>query len=241
MRALVAIALAIAGLAGVAHADPAVAEAEYKRAKELVSQGKYVEACPLFEASYKEEPLLGAQINMADCHEHVGKTATAWAEFDEVAEKARRANDPTREAFAREHAAALLPKLAHLTLKKPASLLPGLTVTREGTDVTALLGTPLPVDPGPHSITESAPGYTPWSQTVTVADQQQLAIDLGVLDKAPEVVPPSTRAATRRRCRRRRTSRSPWRSPTRPSTSTASRPATAPRPSSCHADRTPCG
>src|SRR5580700_10511500 len=120
-------------------------------ANELVAKGDYVNACPLFEASYKADPALGAQLNMADCHEHVGKTATAWAEFDDAANKGQR-NGDQRAAYARGRADALLPKLAHLTVKPPSAPPPGLVVTRDGTDVTLLVGTAMPVDPGPHVI-----------------------------------------------------------------------------------------
>jgi hypothetical protein len=194
-RALVA-AIALGTLLGAtssAGADTATAEAAYKAAKELVAKGDYANACPLFEASYKADPALGAQLNMADCHEHVGKTATAWAEFDDAASKAQRAND-ARAGYARGRADALLPKLARLTVRAPKPAPPGLAITRDGTDVTALVGVATPVDPGAHVLAAAAPGYQPWTQTVPVAASQQLAVDVGELAKAPEVGDGSGRA-----------------------------------------------
>jgi hypothetical protein len=194
--ALVTIAMLVAMLGAIpgARADTATAEAAYRAAKELVAKGDYTNACPLFEASYKADPALGAQLNMADCHEHVGKTATAWAEFDDAASKAQRAAD-ARAGFARSRADALLPKLAHLTVRAPKTAPPGLAITRDGTDVTALAGVATPVDPGPHVLAAAAPGYQPWTQTVQVAASQQLAVDVGELVKVPEVEAGSGSAA----------------------------------------------
>ena len=197
---MVAVAVALALASAPAHADKAAAEAAFQKAKELATQGKYADACPLFESSYKADPALGALLNLADCHEHVGKTATAWAEFDDAATQAHRASD-AREAYAKQRADALLPKLAHLTLHPPLAAIPRTVVTRDDTDVTALVGAAMPVDPGAHVITESAPGYTAWTQTVTVPDGQAVELALGDLEKAPEAgsgsaTAPATAAVT---------------------------------------------
>jgi hypothetical protein len=185
MRIALVVAVAL-GIAAPARADTATAEAAYAQAKLLVAKGDYAAACPLFEASYKADPALGAQLNMADCHEHVGKTATAWAEFDDAANKAQR-NADQRAAYARGRADALLPGLSHLTVKPARAPPPGLVVTRDGTDVTVLVGTAMPVDPGPHVIAATAPGYQPWTQTVQVAVAQQASVALGELVEVPQV------------------------------------------------------
>jgi hypothetical protein len=77
-RLLVAIAVATC-FGSPAYADQATAGAAYKQAEQLAKEGKWEEACPLYEASYHSDPQIGVLLHLADCHEHVGRTATAWS------------------------------------------------------------------------------------------------------------------------------------------------------------------
>jgi hypothetical protein len=147
--------------------DKATAEALFADGRKLMSQGNYREACPKFEASLKLDPGVGAMLNLADCYEKNGQTASAWAEFREASAAARAAGSKDREDLARQRAAALDPKLSRLTIvvgKQSAQ------VTRDGTAVdAAAFGTAMPVDPGKHVIEASAIGKKKWSATVDVA------------------------------------------------------------------------
>jgi len=179
VKRLVAVLLLVATNA---HADEATATAAYKQAEELAKQGKLVEACPLYEASYHADPKLGALLHAADCQEKIGHTATAWAEFTDAIELATKLADP-RVDVARKRAAALEPKLAKLHLAPPKQLIPGLAVKRDGADITVLVGTDIPLDPGDHAIEASAPGYQTWTKTVSITTPGKVEIELPVLDK----------------------------------------------------------
>ncbi len=106
-------------------------------------------------------PQLGVLLYLANCHEHIGLIATAAAEFDDAAELAHRKGD-NREAVAQAHADALKPRLAHLHLAPPATPIPGLVVLRDGIDISVLVGTDMPTDPGEHEIVATAPGRIEW-------------------------------------------------------------------------------
>ena len=169
MRASWLVLIAVASTR--VHADDkAVAEAAFEEGRRLVAKGDYAAACPKFEASYRADPGLGALLNLADCHTHVGRTASAWAEFTEAEEKLRRANDK-RADFAKEHAAALVPRLVRIKVVGPAKDVAGLVVKRDGADISQLLGTAIPVDPGDHAIEASAPGFVTWSTRVHAVDE----------------------------------------------------------------------
>src|SRR5689334_8638295 len=137
---------ALALAAPAAHAqsagDKATAEALFSDGRRLMAQSNYREACPKFEASLKLDPGVGAMLNLADCYEKNGQTASAWAEFREASSAARAAGSKDREDLARQRAAALEPKLARLTIvitKPPAR------VTRDGAAVdNAVFGTAVP-------------------------------------------------------------------------------------------------
>jgi hypothetical protein len=188
IRALVVVAV----LAVPARADKATAEAAFAQAMTLANEGKWAEACPLFLASYRADRQIGVLLHTADCHERTGRLATAWGEFREAEDLAAKSAD-ARADIARDRAAALLPRLAKLVVTVPA--VPGLVVLRGETDITQLLGTSAPVDPGEHVIVARAPGHRERRETVTVTGEATTATAaLPPLEKLPEV--PVTRAVT---------------------------------------------
>src|SRR6185503_9463067 len=142
-------------------ANSATAQSLYDDGRRLLQQGRAGEACPKLEASQKLDPAPGTQFHLADCYEKIGRTASAWALFLEVAAQARSRIRAEQEKIARERASALEPKLSKLTFEVAAGArVPGLRVTRNGTEIdAALFGTPISVDPGPQRIVAEAPGY----------------------------------------------------------------------------------
>ncbi|HEX3757645.1 MAG TPA: hypothetical protein VHW23_03025 [Kofleriaceae bacterium] len=136
---------------------------------------------------------LGVALNLADCYERVGKTASAWVAFGEAAALARRLADQ-REAFALRRQDALVPRLSRLRILLPGAAVDGLTVTRDGVHVQpGAYGVGVPVDPGLHAVDVTAPGRNPWSTRVVVAGEGELAtIEVPELEqtRAPPVAVP---------------------------------------------------
>lgn len=146
--------------------DRVAAESLFTSGRELMQAGKYREACEKFEASRRLEPALGTTLNLANCYEKLGRTASAWAEFKSAAAEAQRRSDAARKATALERAAALEPKLSRLWLQADD---PSISVSRNGVPVDAgVLGNAIPVDPGSHRLEASAPGKVTWTDTVEV-------------------------------------------------------------------------
>ena len=180
------VALAALCIARVALADEATARVAFERAEELRKAGNWAEACPLYEASYRDDPQLGALLHLAACHEQIGKLATAWSEFIDAAELARNAHD-AREQAAKQEADSLAARLAHVHIVPPLVPIQGLSVKRDDVDVTPLLGTDLAVDAGDHAIVASAPGRVTWTHSITIVDQPStITVSIPALDKAPE-------------------------------------------------------
>src|SRR3954464_2718599 len=117
-----------------ADTDEAAARALFAEARRLAAAGDYADACPKFEASFRLNPGIGTNFNLADCMEHTGRIATAWARFLDVAAATRLAGQPEREQVARDRAAALEPHLAHLTVRVAAPA-PGLVIARDDVDL----------------------------------------------------------------------------------------------------------
>ncbi|MEI9949138.1 MAG: hypothetical protein WDO74_09190 [Pseudomonadota bacterium] len=183
--------------------NAALAESLFREGKRLSNERKFAEACPKFAESYKLDPGLGTQLNLASCHESEGKPATAWAEFSEAMSRAKREGDNERAQLAEEHMRALEPKLAHVTIAlAPGAAVPGLVVKFDTRELaSAALGVQIPVDPGKHVIEASAPGKETSTQTFdTPSTPSTLAISVPVLKDQPStpvvaaVAPPAAAA-----------------------------------------------
>jgi hypothetical protein len=186
---------AIALFASSAHAEDgskAASVLAYDEAERLMGEGKIADACLKYAESQRLDPQLGTLLHLADCLEKNGQTASAWASFREAVEVAEKRNDPRREA-AEQRITALVPRLSKLQIEAPAGMDPGsLQIKRDNVVVgKALWGAPVPTDPGPHTITASAPGLRPWTGSVIVkADGSTTVVKVPELEsevpKSPE-------------------------------------------------------
>lgn len=166
MRRLIALAVlaSCAAVPTVARAqskdDIARADALFNAAKALTDSGQYADACAKFAESKRLAPGLGVTLYLADCYEHIGRTASAWTEFLAAEGLARQRNDKRAEV-AHQHAQALEPKLDRLTIAvAPTVPQAGLQILRDGVPVPREeLGLAVPVDPGDHAVVVSAPGH----------------------------------------------------------------------------------
>ncbi len=177
-----ALSLAFPAQAQTRGANPA-AEALFDEGRSLVAKGQFAEACPKFEASEQLDPGLGTLLNLAECYEKLGKTASAWAEYREAIPLARASGSRSRQDLATQRAAALESRLSTLTIHASASDATGMEIHRDGVLVQpAEVGSAIPVDPGPHKIEASAPGKQSWSSTIEVGgDASKLTVDVPAL------------------------------------------------------------
>lgn len=149
-------------------ADSATAQALFDQAKKLMAEGNYPDACPKLEESQRLDPGVGTLLNLADCFEQEGRTATAWSKFLEAASAAKEAGQLEREQGARERAAALVPRISKIVITVTgADKVPGLEVKRDGALVgPAQWGSPIPADQGLHTISATAPGRKSWETKI---------------------------------------------------------------------------
>lgn len=195
------VALAAAPLHAQTADDRAAAESLFDRARALAKAGKHADACPLYAESLKLDPAVGTMLHLADCHEQVGRTASAWVGFREAAAAAKAAGQADRVRMAEQRAQALEPRLSRLNISvAPDARLPGLVVKRDGAVVSpTLLSTGVPVDPGPREITAEAPGRVPWKLRMIVGASGESSVVVPLLDVEPvagAAVPPPAASAT---------------------------------------------
>ncbi|HEX8793941.1 MAG TPA: hypothetical protein VF765_23530 [Polyangiaceae bacterium] len=172
--------------------DQATARALFNEAKPLMEAGHYDAACPKLEAASKVYPGSGVLLNLGDCYEHEGRTASAWTEFGEAASAAERFGRADDLAEARRRQSALEPRLSRLAIRV-AHDVPGLVISRDGSEIDrGAWSEAIPIDPGVHAVTARAPGREDWSGSVTVADAGRMATVV-VPELAP-IAPPSKEA-----------------------------------------------
>ncbi len=173
--------------------NPAAAEALFHDAIEARDKGDWKGACAKLDASMGLDPAASTLINIAKCHEHDGKLATAWAELQRAlvlnGETVGAQRKKELDAYARSLLAALDPRVPRLTIvlrERPA----GLRVTRDGVAIpAAALGEALPADPGPHVLEASAPGRSTDRRTVSLDEGKAATVELA-LAAAPVTAPP---------------------------------------------------
>lgn len=169
-----------------AQADAAAARALFAEGRQLMSADKYAEACPKFEESLRLDPGMGTQFNLAHCWEKLGRTASAWAMFLDVAAAARASNQPEREAAAKERASALEPRLTRLRIVVPAPAADAKIFLDQQEIGKAAWGTAMPVDPGSHVVRVTAPGKKEWTHDVQVpASARTFSVTVPALEALP--------------------------------------------------------
>ena len=157
----------------------------------LLNQGQLAAACPKLEASFRLKPGTGVLLRLALCQERSGKLASALASYLEAAQRANAAGNQRIVQLAQNRAAALAPRISHLTLEldPEAEALPDLRLSRDGAPLEmSAMGADQPVDPGSHVITAVAPGRKRFEKTIVVgAEPQRYSIAIALPLEVVEV------------------------------------------------------
>jgi hypothetical protein len=173
--------------------DPAAAEALFREGRRLVKERQYLPACAKLAESYRLDPAAGTLLNLADCEERLGRTASAWEHFRTGADEL--ANNDPRRAAAHARAGALERLLPRLTVTLAAGAPDRTEVSRDGVTLgAASLGVALPLDPGPHRLIARAPGHEPREIAFELrpAEHRSMAIEPG--PPLPRAAPPASPA-----------------------------------------------
>lgn len=170
--ALLSLALAIAPAHARAQDAATVAEGLFREGIALLQKGEINEACSKLAESQRLDPSSGTLLNLADCHDKQGKTATAWAEFLAAARLAKSQGRPERAVEAKKRASELEGRLSHLRLVL-SERVPGLRVELDAVTLEAsALGSKIPVDPGERVVRVSAPGYQAASSKIEIGPER---------------------------------------------------------------------
>ncbi len=193
-------ALAMAAILGAlvpsaAHAqssdDRARADQLFHEGTAFLAHGNDADACDRFARSKALQPAVGVSLYLGDCLQRIGKTASAWKEFQEAESLAAEKKDK-RAALAHARAAALGRVLDRVTIEVPPDADPSLRVTLDGADVAkAGLGTGIPVDPGHHVVVARVGQSMRVFETTVGAGNPTASVSIAAFeDEAPAAAPP---------------------------------------------------
>jgi hypothetical protein len=185
IAAAVVASIAETRTARAAGDDVATAQVLFEDGKRLMTSGRWDDACPKLAESQRLAPAIGTEFNLADCLEHEGRLASAWAAFLEVVDQTHKRGESQRETAARARADALEAKLGRLTIQVAARA-PDLEVRRDGVLVRPeVWGVAMPIDAGEHRVDARAKGRASWSGTVRTKNGQSAALSVPELAYAP--------------------------------------------------------
>jgi hypothetical protein len=179
----------VLGLTGVAAASPA-AEQLFQEGRKLLGQNKLPEACDAFRRSAELEPRAGTLLNLGNCEEKRGRTATAWVAFTEARAVAKRSNDKPYIVEAEKRVKKLEAKLPYLAIEvSAAAKAQGVVVLRGGEEVPAAeLDKEVPIDPGRYEIVATAKDKLRWSTSIELANGKHEKVVVPELARDPNAV-----------------------------------------------------
>jgi tetratricopeptide (TPR) repeat protein len=160
--------------------DPVAGEALFREGRRLLKAGDVANACKKLEESQRLDPAPGTLANLAECHEQLGRTASAWEHWRRFADVVP-PGDP-RRATALARSADLEKRLPRLSIELAPGAPPELHIERDLIPLgPASYKLALPLDPGPHAITVTSPGRAPRTYDVILApgELRRLAVAAG--------------------------------------------------------------
>ncbi|HTU60643.1 MAG TPA: hypothetical protein VMF89_19460, partial [Polyangiales bacterium] len=129
----------------------------------------------------------GTLLNLAICHENMGRFALSHREFQEVLESSVSAGDTARADAAREHLAWLAPQLSWLLLAASAQQSKELSVSLDGVRLSDWHQR-VPLDPGRHLLEANAAGKQTYRRELHVEPgaRREFLISLPELPALPQ-------------------------------------------------------
>jgi hypothetical protein len=164
------------------------AQAAFDEALKLMRVKRYAEACAHLARSQELDPTMVTQFRLADCYEKLGRFASAYDLYVDVAEVAKNEKQIQREAVARSRATAIETKIARLTIDISPSVasLPGLEIHLDGVIVKKnSWAKELNVDVGERVVTVQAPDKTPFERKLSADVGAKLVVSVAALDDKP--------------------------------------------------------
>jgi hypothetical protein len=166
--------------------DAVAAEALFRAGREAFKKGDFATACNDFAESQRLDAAAGTALNLSECDERLGRTASAWKDLREAMDLLPPNDD--RLPAARERLPRLEARLPKLVIRLAASAPKDAKVFRDDVELgPSLLGFAQPVDPGEHVLRVHAPGHKDRTFRASVAEREirEVEATAGEAEAAP--------------------------------------------------------
>ena len=183
--------------ADVTDAERAAARDLFKQGDELQRAGKFAEALDKFQ---RAEQVIQAPTNVlrvAECQAALGKLVEASESYRTVIRWTLQPGSPPAFQSAVDQAkgelAQVEPRVPKLLVQATPSQVQNAQLIVDGTAMPgALIGVPVPIDPGDHKILVSAPGYSAPELTVTLRERESktVSVELKAFGAPAAATPP---------------------------------------------------
>lgn len=149
----------------------------FQQGREAFKAGDFARALDLFLKSQAMQASAGTLLNIALTEEKLGKTASAWQNFQRVVEQFKADDD--RMPIARDGVARTAPRVPRMKLERAAGAPPTLSIKVDGSPLAAnLVGAEQALDPGAHFVTTFVTGFEERRYDVTLSEGQRLVLVL---------------------------------------------------------------
>ena len=189
-----AVCLGVLGSASVALGagrDPAAAQVLFEEGRDALQRGQLDVACTKFRESERLDPGVGTLLNLADCEEKAGRLASAWQTWREAIDMMGQSDE--RLGYARSRLSALDKRVPRLIITIAGTDGDETHVLRDDVELgSASFGSPLPVDPGGHTLRVMASGHAENKIAVTLAEGERKSVEV---KPGPRIASPAVAAA----------------------------------------------
>lgn len=169
------------------------AREQFGQALALQTAGDWAGALTLLKevAAVKSTPQV--RFNMALCEERLGQLVAALGDYELAAADAR-AEKADQVAEEVEHRLeALRQRIPKITVNRGSGAEAAI-IALDGVSLgDQVIGTPMPTDPGPHTLEARSPGFKPFRQSLRLAEQQSESVEIMLEPEPPP--PPEVRSA----------------------------------------------
>jgi hypothetical protein len=189
--------------AQVSDAERAAARDLFKQGDQLQRAGNFADALDRFQRAQQVIQAPTNVLRIAECQAALGKLVESAESYRTVVRWPLAAGAPPAFQSALDQAkgelAQIEPRIPRLLVKVTPAGVANQSLVIDGTTVPgALVGEPIPLDPGEHKVTVTAPGYASPEQSVALREREArtLNIELHAADAegAPPPVAPGTGA-----------------------------------------------
>ncbi len=176
--------LATTAFAGPSRKELSRARVKFQQGTELEQAGDWSTALTRFREVGQVKMTPQVRYHVALCEEHLGQLAVALGGYKLALQSADEVRARSFKSTVQSHIKDLSARIPKVVIKRGDGA-EAASIELDGVRLgVSSIGVPVPVDPGPHTISAKAPGHEPFSKTMSVKEKQQETVEI-VLKKTP--------------------------------------------------------